>query len=67
MIKVRLYQSAESPRNGAFNEDFEDIFERRKLEADMFYDEVLFDCQIILFLESARFIHVHLVKTESDR
>lgn len=40
VLKVRLYQSAEAPRRSAFSADFEDIFEQRKLEADMFYDEV---------------------------
>lgn len=40
VLKVRLYQSAETPRGKAFSADFEDIFEQRKLEADMFYDEV---------------------------
>lgn len=40
VIKVRLYQSAEAPKAPTFGEEFEDIFDRRKLEADMFYDEV---------------------------
>ena len=52
VIKVRLYQSAEAPKGYAFSKEFEEIFERRKLEADMFYDEVHWISIILPFLSN---------------
>ncbi|XP_052799816.1 uncharacterized protein LOC128231263 isoform X2 [Mya arenaria] len=42
VIKVRLYQCLEAPQGDAFSEEnFDDMFEQRILEADMFYDQVI--------------------------
>lgn len=39
-IKVRLYFELEAPKTEVFGPDFDDVFQDRQKEADMFYDEV---------------------------
>ena len=39
-IKVRLYFELEAPKTGPFGPDFDEIFQDRHKEADMFYEEV---------------------------
>lgn len=39
-IKVRLYFQLEAPKTEVFGPDFDEIFQDRQKEADLFYDEV---------------------------
>ena len=39
-IKVRLYFELEAPKTDPFGPDFDEIFQDRHKEADMFYEEV---------------------------
>jgi len=43
VVKVRLYHAAEAPHGGAFSKEFDEMFEQRILEADLFYKQVRFD------------------------